>query len=166
MNNIDYGNDIKDDETEIKRFKSLCYEDTQLQILQNPTKRVRDLLGLRDDAIKERKALYAAIQSRYKYVTRASGTGIGKEDQLLRKLAFLEKRRLREIKKEFRRDYFYRIHDEEWERQMKKIVTPEYVKPVFEHLLPKRTKLQEILYDLSKDHSAAAIVAHRISTIN
>ncbi|KAF7955521.1 hypothetical protein EAE96_004447 [Botrytis aclada] len=85
---------------------------------------------------KERKALYAAIQSRYKYVTRASGTDIGKEyQQLLWKLASLEKRHLREIKKEFRQDYFYCIHDEELERQMKKVVTPEYVKPVIEYQL-------------------------------
>ena len=116
---------------------------------------------------KERKALYGEIQSRYKYITRAAGTVVGKEyQQLLRKIASLKKRRLREIKKEFRRDYPYRIYNEELETRLKKAVTQEYVKPIVEHLLPKRTQLQKILYDLLKEHSVSAIVCRRISAIN
>ncbi|TGO22912.1 hypothetical protein BPAE_0150g00050 [Botrytis paeoniae] len=46
LNNIDYKDDIEDDEIETRRFKSLCYEDIRLWIVQNPTKGERDLLGM------------------------------------------------------------------------------------------------------------------------
>lgn len=46
LNNIDYKDDIEDDEIETRRFKSLCYKDIRLWIVQNPTDGERDLLRI------------------------------------------------------------------------------------------------------------------------
>ncbi|RAL59974.1 hypothetical protein DID88_000600 [Monilinia fructigena] len=87
-------------------------------------------------------------------------------EQLRRQIDSLQKQRDRAIKIEFRRDYFDRIHDEELERQLKKVSTNEYVEPIVHHQLPERTRLQEVLCDLSRDKSPSDIVDCRIRTID
>lgn len=115
----------------------------------------------------ERAELYLEIRSQYKYITRAAGTDIGNEyQQLQRKITSLEKTCLKEIKKEYRRDYFYRIHNETMKRQLEKLPMTEYVEPVVRHQLTERTRLQEIMCDLSKDSNTHSIVARRIRAIN
>ncbi|OBT81204.1 hypothetical protein VE02_10240 [Pseudogymnoascus sp. 03VT05] len=46
-----------------------------------------------------------------------------------------------ELKREYRRDYFYRIHNEELKKIIKKVtvVAPTYVEPVVKHQLLERT---------------------------
>lgn len=87
-------------------------------------------------------------------------------EQLRRQIDSLQKQRDRAIKIEFRRQYFVRIHDEELERQLKKVPTNEYVKPIVHHQLPERTLLQEVLCDLSRDESPSDIISRRIRTID
>lgn len=115
----------------------------------------------------ERVELSLEIKAQYTFITRAAGTDIGIEYlKLQRKIASLEKTRLKEIKKEYRRDYFYRIHNETMKRQLEKLSPEEYVEPIIQHQLPERTQLQEIMCDLSKDGSTYGIVARRIHAIN
>ena len=114
----------------------------------------------------ERVELSLEIKAQYTFITRAAGTDIGIEYlKLQRKIASLEKTRLKEIKKEYRRDYFYRIHNETMKRQLEKHPTETYVEPIIQHQLPERTQLQEIMCDLSKDGSTYSIVARRIRAI-
>ncbi|QSZ31844.1 hypothetical protein DSL72_001413 [Monilinia vaccinii-corymbosi] len=87
-------------------------------------------------------------------------------EQLRRQIDSLQKQRDRAIKIEFRRDYFDRIHDEELKRQLKKVPTNEYVEPIVHHQLPERTRLQEVLCDLSRDLSPSDIVSRRIRAID
>jgi len=70
------------------------------------------------------------------------------------------------LKVEFRRDYFDRIHDEELERQLKKVEADKYITPVVFHQLPERTRLQELICDLSRDISPSDIVRRRIRAID
>ncbi|PQE19655.1 hypothetical protein CJF31_00010054 [Rutstroemia sp. NJR-2017a BVV2] len=87
-------------------------------------------------------------------------------EQLRRQIDSLQKQRDRAIKIEFRRDYFDRIHDEELEKQLQKVPTNEYIEPIVHHQLPERTRLQEVLCDLSRDLSPSDIVSRRIRAID
>jgi hypothetical protein len=87
-------------------------------------------------------------------------------EQLRRQIDSLQKQHDRAIKIEFRRDYFDRIHDEELERQLKKVPTNEYVEPIVHHQLPERTRVQEVLCDLSRDLSPSKIISRRICAID
>jgi len=71
-----------------------------------------------------------------------------------------------DIKRTFRRQYFYRIHDEELQRQLNKIETAENVEPVIHHQLPEQTRLQEVFCHFPKDLSPEDIVRRRIRAID
>ncbi|APA11274.1 hypothetical protein sscle_07g060440 [Sclerotinia sclerotiorum 1980 UF-70] len=119
-----------------------------------------------DPEIMELKREREEYKRQYRSYNRAPPE-IRKEcEQLRRQIDSLQKQRDRAIKIEFRRDYFDRIHDEELERQLKKVPTNEYVEPVVHHQLPERTRLQEVLCDLSRDMSPSDIVSRRIRTID
>jgi hypothetical protein len=78
--------------------------------------------------------LLQQIKTEYTYVSRAKGTKIGKEYQALsREVNAMQKKLDREIKLEYRRDYFYRIYNEELERQLRKTKAKKYVEPVIYH---------------------------------
>jgi len=62
-------------------------------------------------------------------------------EQLRRQIDSLEKQREREIKMEYQRDYFYRIYNEELERQLNKVAAVKYIEPIVHHQLPERTRL-------------------------
>lgn len=115
----------------------------------------------------ERIELFSEIKSKFRYITRATGTRLGNEyQQLQRRIASLEKTRLKELNKEFRRDYFHRIHNETMKRQLEKLLVEEYVEPVVQHQLLERTQLQHILCDLSKDGDTHSLVTRRVRAIN
>jgi hypothetical protein len=115
----------------------------------------------------ERKELYETIRKRYRFVNRARGTKIGKEYQtLVGRIGNAKQKRHNDIKKQYRQDYHYRIHNEEMERQLKKIVTDEYVAPVIQHQLLERTQLQEVMCDFSEDLTTEDIVRRRIRAVN
>jgi hypothetical protein len=87
-------------------------------------------------------------------------------EQLRRQIDSLQKQRDRAIKIEFRRDYFDRIHDEELERQLKKIPMNEYVEPIVCHQLPERIRVQEVLCNLERNISKDEVVKRRICAID
>jgi hypothetical protein len=62
----------------------------------------------------EKSALLADIKSEYRYLYRAKGTAKWKEYQELgQKISRTTKKREEGIKKAYRRQYFYHIHNEE-----------------------------------------------------
>lgn len=71
-----------------------------------------------------------------------------------------------DIKKQYEQDYYYYIHSEEIERQLKKIVTDEYVAPVIQHQLLEQTQLQEVMCNFSEDLTTEDIVRRRIRAVN
>jgi hypothetical protein len=115
----------------------------------------------------ERKALYVEIRSRYKFLYLATHTEKGKRHQMLgQKINNATKKWEDDIKKAFRRQYFYRIHNEELQRQLNKVKTAEYVEPVIHHQLPERTRLQEVICHFPTDLSPEDIVRRRIRSID
>ena len=54
-------------------------------------------------------------------------------EQLRRQIVLLEKQRERAIKVEYRQEYFYCIRNEELERQLRKVPSNKYIKPVVHH---------------------------------
>jgi hypothetical protein len=115
----------------------------------------------------QRVELSSQIKTMYKYIVRATETAIAKQyQQLVGKIASLKKCRDEHFKIEYRRDYFYRTHNDEMERQLMKMSTDKYVEPVVKHQLPERTQLQEVICDLSEDLTTPDIVGRRIRSIN
>jgi hypothetical protein len=107
------------------------------------------------------------IRSRYKCLYLATHTEKGKRHQMLgQKINNATKKWEDDIKKAFRRQYFYRIHNKELQRQLNKIETAEYVEPVIHHQLPERTRLQEVLCHFPTDLSPEDIVRNRILAID
>ncbi|KFZ13518.1 hypothetical protein V501_03674 [Pseudogymnoascus sp. VKM F-4519 (FW-2642)] len=104
------------------------------------------------------KELHAEIKWEYKFIKRAPKK-IGKEYEDLRKQ--LTNTSLKdEIEDAYRKDYFFRIHNEMMKmllkRQPNKTVVEEEekkedVEPVIKHQLAERTQLQQILCDFSQD---------------
>ncbi|ELR03151.1 hypothetical protein VC83_09677 [Pseudogymnoascus destructans] len=112
----------------------------------------------------ELKRLYG-----HAFVQGSIGTEAGEEyRQLNRQIATVTKTLEQELKREYRRGYFYRIHNEELEKIIKKVkvVTPTYVEPVVKHQLPEWTQLQDIMCDLSKGLNPRDIVMRRIHAID
>jgi hypothetical protein len=116
---------------------------------------------------KERDTLTVEIKSRYKYIYMAEKTEKYKRRQkIIQWIINATKKWEEDIKKAYRRQYFYRIHNEELLRLLNKIETAEYVEPVIYHQLPKRTRLQEILCHFPKGLSPEDIVQRRIRAID
>ena len=115
----------------------------------------------------DRWELYEAIRKEYRFIKQARGTDIGDMYQkLVAKVASAKKKRYEDIKKQYRRDYHDRIHDEEMERHLKGVATDEYVEPVVHHQLPERTQVQEVMCDFSEDLTTEDIVRRRIRAID
>jgi hypothetical protein len=116
---------------------------------------------------RDRWEVYEAIRKEYRFIKRARGTDIGNIYQkLVAKVASANKKRDEDIKKQYRRDYHDRIHDEEMERHLKGIATDEYVDPVVQHQLPERTQVQEVMCDFSEDLTTEDTVRRRIRAID
>jgi hypothetical protein len=86
--------------------------------------------------------------------------------KLVAKIVSVKKKHDEDIKKQYRRDYHDRIHDEEMERHLKGVAIDEYVEPVVQHQLPKRTQVQEVMCDFSEDLTIEDIVKRRIHAID
>jgi len=100
------------------------------------------------------------IRWEYKFIKLAPKT-IGKEHDKLRKQLKNAKKSLEdEIKDAYRKDYFFCIHNEMMKRQLQRHLdktvaeadaeNTEDIEPVIEHQLEERTRLQQVLCDLSK----------------
>ncbi len=116
----------------------------------------------------ERAQLFKELREEYGFVSRAPGADIRKKkhQQLVRKIANKNKKLHEAAKKQYRRDYFYSIHNEAMERHLNNITTDKYVEPVIKHQLLKQTQLQEVICDFSEDLTTKDIVKRRIRTIN
>ena len=161
-------NDVSDDGL-IRAF-------THMSIRCNPgapkevPKEVRDQLLAADpdvvDLKRQFKALYLQIRYKYKFIKRAPKKIGEKYTELSKQLKNAKKSLKDEMDKEYRKDYFFRIHNEEMERQLNKTMAEEHVEPVIEHQLEERTRLQRILCDFSKDLGIQDIVDRKVRAIN
>jgi hypothetical protein len=121
---------------------------------------------LPDPEIEELKRERREFRRKYGCFSRAPPEIRRECEQLRRQIDSLQKQRDRAIKLEFRRDYFYRIHREELERQLGKAEAVDYVEPVIHHELPERTRLQGVICDLSRDLGLSDIVDRRARAID
>jgi tRNA(Glu) U13 pseudouridine synthase TruD len=96
------------------------------------------------------KELYTKLKSEYKFIKRAPKGIKEKHDDLRKQLRNAKKNLKDKIKKAYRSDYFFCIHNEMIKRQLNKSVVEEEVKLVVKHQLEEQTQLQEILCDFSK----------------
>ena len=116
---------------------------------------------------KERKTLYVKMRSQYQFLYKGAETEMEKRYQrLVRKINSTTKKWEEVIKKEYRRQYFYRIHNEELQRQLNRVETEEYVEPVIHHQLLERTQLQEVICHFPKNLSPEDVVQRRIHAID
>jgi hypothetical protein len=84
----------------------------------------------------EKSALPAEIKCEYRFQYKAKRTSKWKEHQELgQKISRATKKWEEGIKKAYRRQYFYHIHNEELQRQLNNVETAEYVAPVIQHQL-------------------------------
>jgi len=119
-----------------------------------------------DPEIEELKRERAKYRKEYGTFSRAPLEIHRECEQIYRQIDSLEKQRDRAIKIEYRQDYFYRIHNEELERQLSKTAVIEYVESVIHHQLPERTRLQEVICDMSKDLGPSDIVDRLVLSID
>lgn len=115
------------------------------------------------------KKLYIEIKWEYKFIKRAPKK-IGKQYEDLRRQLTNAKKSLKdEIKDAYRKDYFFRIHNEmmkkQLKRQLNKTVVEEDIEPVINHQLEERTRLQHIICDFSRDLNPQDIVSRKILAI-
>jgi len=128
------------------------------------------------DLVRRSKALYTEIKWEHKFIKRAAEKKRKELDDLRKQLTNTKKSLRTEIEDAYRKDYFFQIHNEMMKRQLQRHLDEsageesakdvEDVEPVTEHQLEERTRLQQVLCDLSKDLSPQAIVARKVSAIN
>ena len=119
------------------------------------------------------KALHTEIKWEHKFIKRAPQKKQKEHKDLRNQLTNAKKSLRTEIEGAYRKDYFYQIHNEMMKRQLQRHLDKtvveedvEDVEPVIEHQLEERTRLQQVLCDLSKDLSPQAIVSRKVSAIN
>jgi hypothetical protein len=128
------------------------------------------------DLERRSKALHTEIKWEHKFIKRAPEKKRTELDGLRKQLTNTKKSLRTEIEDAYRKDYFFQIHNEMMKRQLqrhldKSVVEEgaedvEEVEPVVEHQLEERTRLQQVLCDLSKDLSSQAIVVRKVLAIN
>jgi hypothetical protein len=80
---------------------------------------------------RERQVLYKKVKAKYGFINQARGTKIGEDyGKLVRKIGSERKKREEDLKKAYRRQYFYHIHNETLGIVLNKIETNDYVPPV------------------------------------
>jgi hypothetical protein len=128
------------------------------------------------DLERRSKALYTEIKWEHKFIKRAPEKKRKELDDLRKQLTNTKKSLRTEIEDAYRKDYFFQIHNEMMKRQLQRhldkmvveegVEDAEDIEPVIEHQLEERTRLQQVLCDLSKDLSSQAIVARKVTAIN
>jgi hypothetical protein len=115
----------------------------------------------------ERRTLHVEIKCQYGLIYRADETEMGRTYQtLVQKINARTKRRDEDLKKVYRRQYFYRIHNEELQRLLNNVETEEYVEPIIHHQLPERTRLQEVICHFPHNLSLEQIVQRRVRVVD
>jgi len=70
----------------------------------------------------DKASLNHKIRQRYGFIKQAAGTDVGKDyTKLVAKINSMRKKREDDLRKAYRRQYFYHIHNEELERQLNQI---------------------------------------------
>jgi hypothetical protein len=111
--------------------------------------------------------MFQQLRHQYKFVKRAPPKKIKEYQDLGRQLTNARKSFREEISREFKRDYIFRLHNEQMKRQLDKThVADVYVEPVVEYQLEERTRLQWILCDFSTDLDIKDIIDRKICAIN
>jgi hypothetical protein len=62
-------------------------------------------------------------------------------EQLRWQIVSLQKQRKQAIKVEYQQEYFYCIHNEELKKQLSKVASNKYIKPIVHHQLLERARL-------------------------
>ncbi|PQE34082.1 hypothetical protein CJF32_00010770 [Rutstroemia sp. NJR-2017a WRK4] len=119
-----------------------------------------------DPEIMELTREHKEYKRQYRSYSRAPPEICKEYEQLRQQINSFQKQRDRAVKIEFRRDYFEHIHNKELERQLKKVPTNKYIEPIVCHQLPERTRLQQVLCNLSRDMNQSDIVSRRICAID
>jgi hypothetical protein len=122
------------------------------------------------------KALATEIKWKHKFIKRAPEGKRTEHEDLRKQLANAKKSLRTEIEEAYRKDYFFQIHNEMMKRQLQRHLDKTTVEeetedakdiePIVEHQLEERTRLQQVLCDLSKDLSPQAIVSRKVIAIN
>ena len=115
---------------------------------------------------KERATLKTQIDDQYGKVRFARGTAIGQKYESAKiSLVAAQKKRRKLTKAEHRWDYFQRRHTEDIEQQLNGFRSEEYVKPVVQHQLSERVKLQKILCEFPRDLNEQEMCQRRIDAV-
>jgi hypothetical protein len=139
-----------------------------------PAEMMKSLLTADTDVVgleRQFKQLYARIKGDYKFI-RCAPKAIRKQYEDVRKSLTNTKKSLKdEIEKEFRKDYFFRVHNEMMKKQLHRQSSnaagdKEDDTPLLQYQLNERNQLQRILCDFSKKQNQQDIVSRKISAIN
>jgi hypothetical protein len=115
----------------------------------------------------DKASLNLKIRQRYWFIKQAAGTDVGKDyTKLVTKIDSMREKSEDDLRKAYRRQYFYHIHNEELERQLNQIETNEYVAPAIEYQLMERGRLQQVMCDFRKGLTPDDIVRRRIHAVN
>ncbi|KAG4027417.1 hypothetical protein MFRU_030g00530 [Monilinia fructicola] len=123
------------------------------------------------DLEKSFKEIHTKIKWEHKFIKCAPEI-LRKQHELLRKELINAKKSLKdEIEKEFRKDYFFRVHNEMMEKQLHKqdnktTKNEEDNMPNIQYQLDERYQVQKILCDFSKDLCPRDVISRKISAIN
>ncbi|KAJ8068112.1 hypothetical protein OCU04_003684 [Sclerotinia nivalis] len=139
-----------------------------------PTKIMNSLLATDSDIIdfeKRFKQLHTKIKWNYKFIRCAPQMVRKQYGDLRQKITNAKKSLKDEIEKEFRKDYFFRVHNEMMKKQLHKQAdktaeNKENDMLIIQYQLNERYQLQSILYDFFKDLFPQDIVSRKISVIN
>jgi hypothetical protein len=116
---------------------------------------------------KEKSDLLAGIKCKYRFLYMAKGTPKWQEHlELGHKIGRITKKWEEGIKKAYRRQYFYHIHNEELQQQLNNVETAEYMVPVIQHQLAERTRVQDVLCSFPEGLGPDEVVQRRIRTID
>jgi hypothetical protein len=105
-------------------------------------------------------------------IKRAPSHARKKHQELQYQLKSAKKSFKTEMDNAYRRDYFYRVHNEMMKRQLQRHLDivgdedPKESEPVVQHQLEERIRVQQVLCDLSKDLNPEDIVARKVLAIN
>ena len=123
------------------------------------------------DLERRSKELHTKIKWEYRFINRAPEKIGKKYADLCKQLKNAKKSLEDEIEDAYRKDYFFRIHNEMMKRQLKRqlnktVVDEEETEPIIEHQLAERIQLQQILCDFSRDLSPQDIVSRKAAAID
>jgi len=111
--------------------------------------------------------LHNRLRADYKFIKRAPKGEKQEHDELGKKLKSEKKSLEDELHKAYRKDYFFRVHNEMMKMQLDPSMIEEPgVEPMVQHQLEERTRLQEVLCNFSMELTPQGIVARKVAAIS